>query len=469
MSERILVVDDDGAFRGMLREALEARGWDVGEAGDAESGIRLVAQGGFDIVLHDVRLPGMDGIEALEHLRRADPLVDIIIMTAYASRDCAVEALQHGAYDYFTKPFSLGEMEVVIRRALEKRRLQHEVAELRRSLGNRGPSERIIGQSAAMRRVVELIERVAPLEANVLVTGETGTGKELVSDTIHALSERTGGPFIKLNCAAIPENLLESELFGHEKGAFTGAGAAKKGKFELAQGGTILLDEIGDMPLHLQPKLLRAVEQKQVERLGGAKPVSFDVRIIAATNQDLAERVREKQFRSDLFYRLNVAAIPLPSLRERMEDIPLLCEHFLANINRKLGTDIRGISKSGTRIMFGYHWPGNVRQLANTLERAAIFCRGGVITDEDVNMALQRSPADICGACPADVPTLGIPPEGSVQLKDALLEYERDLIISALRHSGGVQTEAAKRLGVSPKNLWNKLQKHGIDPANLDE
>ncbi|MEF2143896.1 MAG: sigma-54 dependent transcriptional regulator [Desulfovibrionaceae bacterium] len=463
MAERILVVDDDTAFRGMLREALEARGWEVTEAGDAETGIRLVSGGNFDLVLHDVRLPGMDGIEALEHLRRADPLVDIIVMTAYSSRDSAVEAMQHGAYDYFTKPFSLGEMEVVVRRALEKRSLQHEVLELKRSLEREGPSSRIIGQSAPMRRVIELVERVAPLEANVLITGETGTGKELISDTIHALSSRASGPFIKLNCAAIPENLLESELFGHEKGAFTGASAAKKGKFELAQDGTILLDEIGDMPLHLQPKLLRAVEQKQVERLGGSKPVSFDVRIIAATNQELAERVAAKEFRSDLFYRLNVAAIALPPLRERRSDIPELAEHFLDRINRKLGTDIRGLSRPGAKVLFDYDWPGNVRQLANTLERAAIFCRTGVITDEDVNMALQRTPGDA-----AITPQVDFQIDGPLELKQALMDYERELIMNALRHSDGIQTEAAKRLGVTPKNLWNKLQKHGINPSELE-
>ncbi|SKA90556.1 two-component system, NtrC family, response regulator AtoC [Paucidesulfovibrio gracilis DSM 16080] len=460
MAETILVVDDDTAFRSMLREALEERGWEVAEAGDAETGIDMVGRGGYDLVLHDVRLPGMDGIEALEHIRRADPLVDIIVMTAHSTRDSAVEALQHGAYDYFTKPFSLAEMEVVIRRVLEKRRLQNEVRRLRRSLEDTGPSAKIIGQSPAMRRVVELVEKVAPLDAGVLVTGETGTGKELISDTIHALSDRASGPFVKLNCAAIPENLLESELFGHEKGAFTGATSTKKGKFELASEGTILLDEIGDMPLHLQPKLLRAVEQKQVERLGGHKPIAFDARIIAATNQNLAQRVEAGEFRSDLFYRLNVATIELPPLRDRLEDIPELCEHFLQTINRKLGIDVRGVSKAGTQALMRHHWPGNVRQLANTLERAAIFCTNDLITDRDVDSALQRVPAE-----PGQTQTPLLPDE-SLQLKEALMEYERGLIVSALRRSGGVQTEAAKQLGVTPKNLWNKLQKHNIDPNN---
>ncbi|MDD4731729.1 MAG: sigma-54 dependent transcriptional regulator [Desulfovibrio sp.] len=459
MAETILVVDDDAAFRAMLRDALEACGWKVAEAADAENGIRLVRQGGFDLVLHDVRLPGMDGIEALEHLHSADPLVDVIVMTAYSSRDSAVEALQHGAYDYFTKPFSLKEMQVVIRRALEKRRLQDEVRRLRRSLHDQGPLGRIIGQSEAVRRVKHMLERVSLLDTDVLITGETGTGKELAADTIHALSERSQGPFIKINCAAIPESLLESELFGHEKGAFTGAVSNKQGKFEQARGGTILLDEIGDMPLHLQPKLLRAVEQKQVERLGGARPIPFDARIIAATNQKLAQRVESGEFRSDLYYRLNVAAVELPPLRQRREDLPLLCEHFLQRINSRLGTSVQGVSRGGARVLLRHDWPGNVRQLANTLERAVIFCHSETLSEPEVCAALQLAPGTAGPVRSAD----------TVQLKQALRDYERDLIVNALQHSRGVQTEAARRLGISPKNLWNKIQKHGLQPERFEQ
>ncbi len=461
MPKRILVVDDDAAFRSMLTEALSDKGYEVDEAGSAEDGVDKVRPGRYDLILHDVMLPGISGIENIPCLRERDPHVDIIVMTGHSTRDSALKAMQEGAYDYFTKPFSLREMEIVIRRAMEKRRLQAEVDNLKQTIQAKGPASRIIGESEAMRQVKSMVQRVACLETSVLITGETGTGKELIADTVHALSRRVEKPFIKLNCAAIPESLLESELFGHEKGAFTGASQTKRGKFELAEGGSILLDEIGDMPLHLQPKLLRAVEQKQVERIGGAKPVSFDVRIIAATNQELAQQVAEGKFRSDLYYRLNVAAIHLPPLRERLEDLPLLAEHFLRQINLRLGTDLSSVSPQAMDKLFKHDWPGNVRQFANTLERAAIFCEGPTITPADMDRAFQKGPPSTAiqaaaGAGP-DIPDM--------PLKQAVNEYEKGLILASLERAAGVQTEAAGLLGVSPKNLWNKLKKHGIDPS----
>ncbi|MDD3311556.1 sigma-54 dependent transcriptional regulator [Pseudodesulfovibrio sp.] len=459
MAERILVVDDDRAFQGMLVEALIDKGYGVEAASSAEEGIRKAASGRFDLILHDIKLPGMSGLDALAHLAEAAPGVDVIVMTGYASKDSGVRAMQKGAYDYFTKPFSLSEMEVVVRRALEKRRLQSELAELKRR-GGASPLDNIIGQSPAMGALKERIARVAELNADVLVMGETGTGKELVSDTIHALSARASGPFVKINCAAIPENLIESELFGHEKGAFTGAAAARAGKFEQAKGGSLLLDEIGDMPLNLQPKLLRAVEQKQAERLGGTKPVLYDVRIIAATNQELEKRVEEGAFRSDLYYRLNVATLVLPPLRERKSDLPELAAFFLDRANRRMGTDIASVSSGAMQAFFNYDWPGNVRQLANAVERAAIFCAGPVITEKDVDQAFSKRQSATASDALA-LPGAGLP------LKDALREYERTLIANALRAADGVQTEAADTLGISAKNLWNKLQKHGIDPTTF--
>jgi two-component system response regulator AtoC len=342
---------------------------------------------------------------------------------------------------------------------MEKRRLQTEVENLKQAIQDQGPAKRIIGDSEAMRQVKAMVQRVAALETGVLITGETGTGKELIADTIHALSLRAEKSFIKLNCAAIPENLLESELFGHEKGAFTGASSAKRGKFELAEGGSILLDEIGDMPLHLQPKLLRAVEQKQVERIGGAKPVSFDVRIIAATNQELHQRVADGAFRSDLYYRLNVASIELPPLRERKDDLPLLAEHFLRQINLRLGTDLASVSPQAMDLLFNCDWPGNVRQFANTLERAAIFCEGQSVTSADMERAFRKGPPS---TAPTPAPSRELP---GVPLKQAVSDYEKSLIRSALERTSGVQTEAAALLGISPKNLWNKLKKHGLDPT----
>jgi two-component system response regulator AtoC len=463
MAERILVVDDDRAFQGMLVEALAEQGYVVDTASSAEEGIKKAGAVNPDLILHDIKLPGMSGLDALPHLAEAAPGVDVIVMTGYASKDSGVLAMQRGAYDYFTKPFSLGEMEVVVRRALEKRRLQTELAEFKRR-ARTSPLNDIIGQSVPMLAVKERIARVAELNADVLIMGETGTGKELVSDAIHALSARAKGPFIKINCAAIPENLIESELFGHEKGAFTGATSAKPGKFEQARGGTILLDEIGDMPLNLQPKLLRAVEQKQAERLGGTKPVAYDVRIIAATNQELEKRVESGEFRSDLYYRLNVATLILPPLRERKDDLPLLAEFFLDRANRRLGTDIASFSQQAMEIFFNYGWPGNVRQFANAVERAAIFCTSTVIRPADVDQAFSnRQPAraeEPAAAAPALAAT-----DPGLPLKQALIAYERTLIETALRRAGGTQTDAADSLGISAKNLWNKIQKHGINPA----
>jgi len=456
MQARILLIEDDAAFRGMIVEALRARGHEVTPVGRAEDGIDAARIGEFELILTDVKLPGMSGVEAIPRLREAAPGADIIVMTAYSAKETAVEAVRQGAYDFFSKPFSLSELDVVIRRALDKRRLQSEVTALRESLRSEGPAMRIIGDSGPMREVKALIERVAPLDTTVLVMGESGTGKELVSDTIRALSGRSGGPFVKVNCAAIPEHLFENELFGHEKGAFTGAANAQPGKFELAQGGTIMLDEIGEMPLAIQPKLLRAVEQKQVERLGARRPVDVDVRIIAATNQQLQERVKEKAFREDLYYRLSVAVVELPPLRRRKADIPVLADHFIRRINAAIGLPVKAITPDAVDALKKYDWPGNVRQLANTLERAAIHAGSETITARDVAAALgekSKSPAEAIE-----------PPDGAIDLRATLREVERNLIVGALTRAGNRQTEAAALLGLSPKNLWAKIKKHDIDP-----
>uniref|UniRef100_I2PZL4 Response regulator with CheY-like receiver, AAA-type ATPase, and DNA-binding domains n=1 Tax=Desulfovibrio sp. U5L TaxID=596152 RepID=I2PZL4_9BACT len=457
MPARILVIEDDAAFRAMLCEALASKGYEPLGLGSAEEGVARARAEAFDLVLTDVMLPGMDGIEGLSRLKEASPGCDVIVMTGYATKEKALDAVRLGAYDFFAKPFSLAEMEVVIRRALERRSLIEELARLKSALaGGRGPN--IVGQSPVMRAVVDMVRRVAPLDSTVLITGESGAGKEVVADAVQAMSKRADTPFIKVNCAAIPESLLESELFGHEKGAFTGAVALKKGKFELADHGTIMLDEIGDMPLFLQPKLLRAVEQKQIERVGGTRPIDIDIRIIAATNQDLQTLVAEKKFRADLYYRLSVAAIPLPPLRDRKEDLPLLVGHFLERINPRIGVNLRGVSREGMQLLYACDWPGNVRQLANALERAAIVSTGDVLTASDVARALD-GPARLEPAEAACVHEAG-------NLRDTLQDMERNMIVSALKKAGGVQKDAARLLGVSPKNLWNKIQKHGIGAAD---
>ncbi|EGY24629.1 response regulator [Desulfovibrio sp. A2] len=501
MSGHILLIEDDTAFQSMLREALEERGHRVTVAGRAEDGIALLRGGGFDLVLSDVMLPGMSGVEAIPHLLAAAPGTDIIVMTAFSTRELALEAVKLGAYDVFAKPFSLKEMDIVIRRAMEKRRLQAEIAALRDSLRRDGPASRIIGESRAIMEVKALIEKVAPLDTTVLIMGESGTGKELASDTIRALSPRAAAPFIKVNCAAIPEHLFENELFGHEKGAFTGAASAQPGKFELAQGGTLLLDEIGDMPLAIQPKLLRVVEQKQVERLGGRRPVSLDVRLIAATNQNLADRVREKAFREDLYYRLGVAVVHLPPLRNRKEDIPLLAQHVVRRLQGTLGLPVHGLTPAAVAALCAYDWPGNVRQLANVIERAAIAAEGP-IDAPDVDRALGRAPGahpEVAAAQPAAAPPqaednggpasagadgdnadgdgtsfgassthafAGAALSGPIDLRETMRMVERNLLLDALRRAEGRQTEAAVLLGLTPKNLWAKLQKHGIKPRN---
>jgi len=458
MAERtILIIDDDEAFRRMLMEALAGKGFTAKGAGSAEEGLAVLKESAFDLVLLDVQLPGMSGIEALEAVRAADSRPDVIVMTAFSDKDTAITALSKGAHDYFSKPFSLKEMEVVLTRALERRRLKEQVETLKETIRATGPMQRIIGSSPAMQTVREMIERVARLDATVLITGESGTGKGLVADTIHALSPRATGPYVKLNCAAIPENLLESELFGFEKGAFTGALKRTAGKFELAHGGSLLLDEIGDMPLTIQPKLLRVVEDKQVERLGGGQAIAVDTRIIAATNQDLESQINDKAFRQDLYYRLNVASIRLPPLREHPEDVPLLIEHFLRRMGLGPGGGSTRMADSAVDLAASHDWPGNVRQLANALERAAIASPGSAITADAMREA-------ISGPAAATAPGL---PQG-LSLRKTLTHVEKTMIVQALAACGGRQTEAAKRLGISPKNLWNKIKKHGIDPRTFN-
>jgi two-component system response regulator AtoC len=455
-TRNILIIDDDEAFRRMLLEALTNKGFEASGVGSAEEGLEFLKGTSVDFVLLDVQLPGMSGIEALEAVRSADSRPDVIVMTAFSDKETAITALSKGAHDYFSKPFSLKEMEVVLNRAIERRRLQEQVRSLKETIRTTGPMQRVIGDSPEMHSVREMIERVAQLDATVLITGESGTGKGLAADTIHALSPRSSGPYVKLNCAAIPESLLESELFGFEKGAFTGALKRTAGKFELASGGSLLLDEIGDMPLTIQPKLLRVVEEKQVERLGGGLAVAVDTRIIAATNQDLESLIHDKSFRQDLYYRLNVAAIRLPPLRERRQDVPLLIEHFLKRMG--LGPDggRRTINDEAVDMAAKLDWPGNVRQLANALERAAIASPGSTITAKALTQAVSGPMAK------TSTPSL---PQG-LSLRETLIQVEKAMIIQALSHAGGRQTEAARLLGVSPKNLWNKIKKHGIDPKS---
>jgi two-component system response regulator AtoC len=385
-------------------------------------------------------------------------------MTAHGTRDTAFEAVRRGAYDYFTKPFKLDEMEVVVRRALEKKRLAFEVDRLRSELAAAGRRGRLVGSSRAMQDVLRLIDRVGPTDSTVLILGESGTGKELVAEAIHENSARCDGPFVKLNCAAIPETLLESELFGHEKGAFTGALGRKPGKFEQADHGTLLLDEIGDMTLATQAKILRALQERELQRVGGTQTITVDVRILASTNKDLERAVREGAFRDDLYFRLNAVTIAVPPLRDRREEIPQLADHFLTEANARIGRSITRLAPEALAALVEYGWPGNVRELRNTIERAVVVNDGDVLT-------LSSLPPPIR---PLDPPigTGGEDRWGALQhlsLDERVAQLERALVVDALARAGGVQAAAARLLGVTERSVWHLVKKHRIEVSRLKQ
>lgn len=453
----ILVVDDDNSMRFVLTTALKKRGYRLEEASCAEDALDILETNSFDLIIIDVKLPKMSGIEAISRIKEIDPQAIIILVTAYGRKEIALKAIKAGAYDYFTKPFSLEEMEIIVKRALEKRKLQVGIKDLREKIGRNQEFKEFIGQSKGIQKIMELIDKVAPIDLTVLITGESGTGKELTASAIHQKSKRNKAPFVKVNCAAIPETLLESELFGHEKGAFTGAHERRIGKFELAHQGTIFMDEIGDMTPATQAKILRLLEQKELERVGGKETLKIDVRVIAATNQDLNQAVNEKKFREDLYFRLNVFHIILPPLRDRKEDIPVLADHFIHEANLRLGKEISGISADAMKILLDYQWRGNVRELKNSIERAVALTEADFITSDVVALSFKETEAR------SDLNT----PEAPMSLSNTLEEVERQLIFDALLKTGAVQVEAAKLLGITEKNLWKKIKKHKIDPKEM--
>jgi two-component system response regulator AtoC len=449
-SEKILLVESDAGIQSLVTNLLSHLGYAVDTVSSTEHALNALKAGSWDLILLDVQLPGMSAVQAIPSVKRIAPETVIMLMTLQGVDEGHGSVAEDDPSHHLLEPLRLEELGNTIKHALQKGRVLNDVV-----------SRRIVGESRHIIQLKSLIRRIAPLDSTVLITGESGTGKELVADMIHHESNRASHPFVKINCAAIPEGLLEGEIFGYEKGAFTGAVTQRPGKFELSHKGTMLLDEIGDMPLSTQAKLLRVVEQKQVERLGGRRPISVDTRIIAATNQGLPDLIRQKKFRDDLYYRLNVAAIHIPPLRERMEDMPLLVEHFLGRTNFKLGTCFSAITKESMELLFSYHWPGNIRELANVIERAVIFGDGEEITASDLAAAMP----DAVGAAPARTETTELPdPLGTGwSLNKTLSEVEKRLIMGALARSGGVQSEAARILHVSPKNLWKKIQKYSID------
>jgi DNA-binding NtrC family response regulator len=462
MKKRILIVDDEPSIRKVLRAHLRRAGYEVGVAEDGQEAIDTLARDDFDLVVSDLRMPEVDGLALLAHCRSAHPGLPVILITAHGTVDSAVEALKQGAHDYITKPFDQHELQATIRKALateerSRTKLRPDPAfpgDAR--LGRHG----IIGQTAAMQQVYSLIDRVAASPSTVLVTGESGTGKELVARALHAASDRSTGPFIQINCGAIPESLFESELFGHERGAFTGAVTARAGRFELAHGGTLFLDEVGELPKDMQVKLLRVLQDRTFERVGGMRSMTVDVRLVAATNRDLLAEVGAGRFREDLYYRLNVVPIQLPPLRERLDDLPLLVDHFIRRFNKRLGRSVEGASPAALSALMAWRWPGNIRELENLMERAVLLTE-----------ARQVGPSDLPGLDAGPAPTRDIEELG---LKEYVRVYtaqlERARIQRVLRESSGNVTHASRKLGISRKSLQMKMKDYGLrdreEPSN---
>jgi two-component system response regulator HydG len=445
----ILVVDDDLAHRTMLRTLLGGWGYDVAEADDGQSAVEAVHKKPFDLILMDIRMIRVSGLEALVEIKRFNPAIPVVIMTAYASVETAVKALKKGAYDYLTKPLDFDELKIIMERAMEHSRLQEENRYLRESLASQFDRRNLIGRSDPMTRLMETVTQVAPSEATVLITGESGTGKEMIAGAIHFNSRRKEGPFVKINCAAITETLLESELFGHEKGAFTGAERRKEGKFRQANRGSIFLDEVSEMSLAMQVKLLRVLQEREIVRVGGENVIKIDVRVIAATNKDLIREIQAGRFREDLYYRLNVVTLHVPPLRERKEDIPLIAQHFLTLFAEKNHKNIKGFTPRAMDRLLRYNWPGNVRELMNAVERGVVLSRSEHLDEEEFSLVLQ------------DQPRSAEPPAPQIAAP-SLNAVEKETILRALETSGGNKSEAARRLGITRRTLHLKLKKYGM-------
>ena len=455
----ILVVDDEPNYLVVLSELLRDEGFEVFTAPSGKDGMAQVDEADLDLIITDMQMPGMDGLQFLDAIKEKNSNLPVIMITAFAEVDKAVAAMQAGAYNYLSKPFSNDELLININKAIHHYSLVKENTRLRKEMFNRTGYSGMVGKSKQMQQVYELIEKVAPTPSSVLITGESGTGKELVAKAIHFNSRRADKPYITVNCAALAENLLESELFGHEKGAFTGAVAMRKGRFELADGGSLFLDEIGEIPLALQAKLLRAIQEKSFERVGGTTTLNVDVRIVTATNKDLKEEVHKGTFREDLYYRLNVIQLKLPALRERQDDIPLLVEYFVNSMAVRLEKPDLEIEKDAMRLLVSLPWEGNVRELENTIERAAILCDENIIRSEDVQPESLGS--DKQKAFGRELNLEQVIPAGA-GLNDVLYAIEDRMLNQALDESSFVQARAAEKLGITKSLLQYKMKKYGI-------
>jgi DNA-binding NtrC family response regulator len=449
----ILIVEDEAKMRRLLELNLGEDGFKTVSAADAETGLKLLASEAVDLVITDLKLPGMSGLELLQAAKGQNAALPVVVMTAFGSVETAVEAMKAGASDYVLKPFSLAEMRMVVHKELDVFRLREENRSLREALGEKYSHPNIIARSPKMQEVLAIVERVAPTNSTVLLGGESGVGKDLIARVIHEKSRRASGPFIKINSTAIPENLLESELFGYEKGAFTGANSSKPGKFELADKGTLFLDEIGDVPAATQVKLLRVLQEREFERLGGTRTVKVDVRLVAATNRDLRAALEDGTFREDLYYRLNVVPIDIPPLREHKEDIPELANLFLKRFCGDSGKQVATISQEATDLLLSHYWPGNVRELQNVMERACALAKSSKLEADDIHLDTPRNRTAAAGD--------RFLPDGMT-----LDQWEDEMIREALKRAGGNKSQAARLLGLSRNALRYRLSKIGIDDEN---
>lgn len=440
----ILLAEDDEIMRITISDRLKQSGWQVDETDNGVKAADLIQRRQYHLIISDIRMPGMDGLQLLKKIQSLSPDSDVIMMTAYGSVENAIECMKRGAADYILKPFDMDDLLIRVSRLFETQAVKARCEVLEADC-RIGIAKKLIGKSPAIQHVYAIIEQAAPTNATILITGESGTGKEVAARAIHASSKRKDGPFVSINCAAIPEGLMESELFGHEKGSFTGANQMRKGKFELADTGTLLLDELGDLPAPLQAKLLRVLQESQFERVGGNKSINVDVRILACTSKNLQKEVERGNFRQDLLYRLQVIPLHMPALRDHKEDIEELCRVFLEEFNKEHGRNV-SISHGAVQSLFNYDFPGNVRELRNLMERASVLCRGPEIT-----------PADL----PSEINHHGSMPAG-YKLSENMAYAEKHFLIRALKETGGNRTETAKLLGISRKNLWEKLKSHGL-------
>ena len=453
---RVLIVDDDKNTRDGLQRALRAS-YDVLVAGSGMSALNILQTEDVHILLSDIRMPSMDGMTLMQRALAAQPDLICVLLTAYGNVETAVEAMKRGAFDFLMKPVNLDHLDLLLQRAIRAVRVERENADLKAQLDDKFGLESIVGNSRAMQQVFDIIRQAAPSQASVLIQGESGTGKELVAHALHNLSTRAKGPFVAVHCAALSEQLLESELFGHEKGAFTGASARRKGRFELADGGTLFLDEVSEIDPSVQVKLLRVLEERQFERVGGDDTVEVDIRLLAATNRNLKAYVEEGKFREDLYFRLDVIEIDIPPLRERLEDIPLFCNQFIGEFSQKNGKAIEGITPDALAMLSSYRWPGNVRELRNTIEKMVVLSRGERLTARDVPSSL-RSQVEGPGSSVARRSSLMSAP-------DSLADAERIMIVRALEKNGNNRTQAAEELGISRRTLHRKLRQYREDDA----